>query len=311
MCNYKTGAPRVSIVIPHLNEPDLLCRCLQSIATQQHESPPYEIVVADNGSVIPPVDVCAKFENVRLIVELMPGPGPARNAGSAVTTGDIIAFIDSDCVAQPGWISEIVMHFDRHPEVDFLGGAIQVLPKCPGRPNAVEAYENLFSYRARMFVEKHKYAATGNMAVRRRVFEAVGPFSGISAYEDVLWGQKAVSMGYCISYLPTAIVLTPGCTSLAELSQRLTRLVVHDFARYREKVGGRFMWTMLSLLMAVSPILSAEHVARSGIAPLRLQVAVFGCLIWARLFRATLMLKILAERDPDRLLRNWKRPGCT
>jgi cellulose synthase/poly-beta-1,6-N-acetylglucosamine synthase-like glycosyltransferase len=255
-----------------------------------------------------PVDVCASFENVRLVVEATPGPGPARNAGSRYTSGDIIGFIDSDCVAQPGWISEIVKHFDSNPEVDFLGGAIRVLPRCPGKPNAVEAYEDVFSYRARMFVEKHNYAATGNMAVRRKVFEAVGPFNGISAYEDVLWGKKAVAMGYRISYLPTAVVLTPGCTSLVELSQRLRRLVVHDFARHRDKVSGRMVWLMLSLMMAFSPVLSVEHIARSGIAPLRLQLAVFGCLIWARMFRATLMLKLLADPDPDRFLQSWKRP---
>ncbi|XJN85291.1 glycosyltransferase family 2 protein [Mesorhizobium terrae] len=46
--------PRLSIVIPHLNEPDSLQRCLAALNAQRNPNIPFEIIVVDNGSRIPP-----------------------------------------------------------------------------------------------------------------------------------------------------------------------------------------------------------------------------------------------------------------
>jgi glycosyltransferase involved in cell wall biosynthesis len=108
--------PRISIVIPHLNEPDNLRRCLLSLAAQQSEGIPFEIIVVDNGSIELPRAVCSEFAGVRLEHEPVPGPGPARNLGARCARAELLAFIDSDCVAQPGWLRAIVEAMDgkRH-----------------------------------------------------------------------------------------------------------------------------------------------------------------------------------------------------
>ena len=61
--------PRLSIVIPHLNEPDSLQRCLAALNAQRNPNIPFEIIVVDNGSRIPPRAAC----------EAVPGLGSKEN----------------------------------------------------------------------------------------------------------------------------------------------------------------------------------------------------------------------------------------
>lgn len=46
--------PQVSVVIPDLNEPDNLLRCLAALYGERAEGIPFEIIVVDNGSAMDP-----------------------------------------------------------------------------------------------------------------------------------------------------------------------------------------------------------------------------------------------------------------
>ena len=72
-------AMRISVVIPHLNQPEMLVRCLASL--RQSVRRPDEVIVVDNGSTTLPAEICASFPGVTLLQEPEPGPGPARNLG--------------------------------------------------------------------------------------------------------------------------------------------------------------------------------------------------------------------------------------
>src|SRR5262249_49413936 len=157
-----------------------------------------------------------EFPQVRLEVETAPGPGPARNRGARCARAPIISFIDADCLADEEWISRIVQFFSQHPDVDFIGGNILVAKGNGRRTTAIEAYESVFSYRAKLYVERDRYAATGNMSVRSNVFRMVGPFGGIAISEDREWGQRAVARGLRLAFAPNIKVFTPACKTFAE-----------------------------------------------------------------------------------------------
>ena len=72
------GANRFSVVIPHLNQPDFLDRCLASLADGSRR--PDEVIVVDNGSDALPQAICDAW-GALLLTEADPGPGPARNCG--------------------------------------------------------------------------------------------------------------------------------------------------------------------------------------------------------------------------------------
>ena len=81
--------------------------------------------MVDNGSRSLPVEVCAAHPGVTLLQEPTPGPGPARNRGVAAASGEILAFIDADCLADPGWLAaaEAAM---ADPAATILGGDVRI-----------------------------------------------------------------------------------------------------------------------------------------------------------------------------------------
>ncbi|WP_315925093.1 glycosyltransferase family 2 protein [Mesorhizobium sp. SP-1A] len=301
-------AMRLSVIIPHLNEPDDLRRCLQSLEAQKCDGIEHEVIVVDNGSRTLPAEVCAAFPGVRLEREPTPGPGPARNRGAAVAHAELLAFIDCDCVAGPGWMAALVGFLDAHPEIGFVGGDIRITPTDAARLTAIEAYESVFSYRARYYVEHHKFTATGNMAVRASVFRAVGPFGGLSSMEDTEWGQKASALGHGIGYVDEAKVRTPSCKSFAELARRWDRHVAHEFRQVRDRPGKLALWAAGSVLVAASPLREIPRVLRSDrlARPLD-RCKALACLTRVRLYRARRMLSLALSGNAAALVGVWNR----
>ena len=300
--------PSISVVIPHLNEPVELRRCLTSLTAQKSAGIPFEIIVVDNGSRELPVAVCSEFEDVRLEQERTPGPGPARNYGAGLARAPIISFIDADCVADTGWIPNIAKFFDQNLDVDFVAGDIRVARADPRHATAFEAYESIFSYRAKLYVERDHYAATGNMSVRSQIFRLVGPFGGIAISEDREWGQRATAMGFRLAFAPEIRVFTPGCITFAELVRRWDRAILHDFEELRPGPGTTMSWLLRSLAVAVSPLFEIVRILRSErVSGVRERWLAFVCLVRVRLYRAGKMVALAFEYDSQRLARTWNR----
>jgi cellulose synthase/poly-beta-1,6-N-acetylglucosamine synthase-like glycosyltransferase len=301
-------APRLSVIIPHLNEPQDLACCLDALTAQRADGIDFEIIVADNGSREPPFAVCAAYADVRLEIETIPGPGPARNRGAAVAGAPLLAFIDADCIAGPGWVSTIVGFMDTNPAIGFAGGDIRILSQDAGRLTSIEAYESVYSYRARLYVERHGFAATGNMAVRADVFRAVGPFGGIASMEDTEWGQRATAAGCRIGYMEDACVYTPSCRSFPELAQRWDRHVAHEFRKVRGRPLRILMWAASSLAMAASPAAEIACILKSErLQGMRNRWLALTCLVRVRFYRAWRMLSLAFGWDAERLTAGWNR----
>ncbi len=101
----------ISVIIPHLNQEAYLTLGLEALHAQRAITSKIEIIVVDNGSARLPSTVCSAWPDVRLVSESIPGPGPARNRGIREARGDILAFIDADCRADPGWLAAIEAAF--------------------------------------------------------------------------------------------------------------------------------------------------------------------------------------------------------
>lgn len=93
---------RLSVVIPAYNASKHIAECLTSVLAQE-DSPPYEVIVVDDGSRDETADIVAReFPSVRLVPKSNGGPGSARNRGVAEARGEVIVFIDADDVMLPG-----------------------------------------------------------------------------------------------------------------------------------------------------------------------------------------------------------------
>jgi GT2 family glycosyltransferase/UDP-N-acetylglucosamine transferase subunit ALG13 len=296
-----TPRPAISVIIPHLNQPDLLRLCLERLAAQEGGARLLEALVIDNGSRadLSAEAVCNAFPFVRLLHQPIPGPGPARNLGVAQAKGDLLAFTDSDCLPSPGWLQAVEMAF-ADPEAQVIGGQITIWRQFPARPTPTEAYESVYSFRTRDYVERQKYAATANMAARRDAFDRVGPFGGIDIAEDTDWGKRATALGLRIRYVPEAWIEHPARPDFTDLMRKWERLTSHRWTEARRSLRGRIRWTLTAGALVVSPLAEIPQILRSDrVSGAGERWLAFQMLARVRLGRAGLMLRLLVGKGPS------------
>lgn len=128
----------VSVIIPHYNDLASLDLCLAALARQSYPARDTEIIVADNASPQGPGAIEKIIAGrARLTIVREKGAGPARNGGAAASTGEMLAFIDADCIADPGWLEAGIAALSR---CDFAGGRVDVLTSNGGRMSPTEAF---------------------------------------------------------------------------------------------------------------------------------------------------------------------------
>jgi hypothetical protein len=118
----------LSVVVVTRNRARLLERCLASLAGQKRAAD--EIVVVDNGSTDDTAEVVRGFAPacpLRLVHEARPGVGRARVAGCAAASGDVLAFIDDDAIADEHWLAALEQCFAFDDHVGLVGGRIDSL----------------------------------------------------------------------------------------------------------------------------------------------------------------------------------------
>jgi glucosyl-dolichyl phosphate glucuronosyltransferase len=132
------GRLSISVVIITLNRAEWLKDALGSLARQIRQ--PDEVVVVDNGSKDHTKDVILSFSdrlNIKYVHEPIRGIPHARNAAIRNATGDIIAAIDDDCVADDEWLKNIEIPFIRDPNIGVVGGEVSYFKIGDG---SVEAF---------------------------------------------------------------------------------------------------------------------------------------------------------------------------
>jgi glycosyltransferase involved in cell wall biosynthesis len=287
--------PQVSVIIPHYEDLTGLAKCLAALDSQTLPRERFEIVVADNNSptgLAAVQKLTAGRANVVLCTEK--GAGPNRNAGVAASRGEILAFIDSDCVAEPEWLENGVAGLARF---DFVGGHVNVLVDDPARMTATEAFESVFAFDFESYINRKGFTGAGNMFCPRRIFDAVGGFrNGVS--EDVEWSHRARDKGFRLGYVADAVVGHPARRSWPELKAKWRRVNAEMFALAQRSVQGRMNWIARCLALPVSAIVHAGKVLGSERLPgIRERLLALWILFQMRFWRAFngLSLAILGE----------------
>lgn len=109
----------VGVVVPTHNRRHLLMRTLESLAAQSR--PPDQVVVVVDGSADDTMEALKARGDVTVVTSPGVGAAGARNAGWRLVDSDIVAFIDDDCRAEPGWLAGLLEGF-RTPDVGLVQG---------------------------------------------------------------------------------------------------------------------------------------------------------------------------------------------
>ena len=210
-------APLASVIVVCWNSADVLGRCLKQLDAQDYEN--YEIVVVDDGSEDETLKVAqGALSSGRLTVvrsTLNRGCPHARNLGLRHARGQIIAFIDADGFATPGWLRHIVAAFEADATVGGVASTVfmarnpLVLNGAGGIVNrqgwGADLSMNLPYERANL-VSEALYPMGCGMAVRRSAVERVGMFDDrmFNYYDDVDYGIRLWRAGYRVVVAPDA-----------------------------------------------------------------------------------------------------------
>ena len=196
--------PRVSVVVCAYNAERTMDRCLASLAALNY--PDYEVIVVNDGSRDRTLEIAEGYGFCRIISQPNKGLSVARNVGAEAATGEIVAYTDSDCVADPDWLSYLIAKMEASnlaacggpnfpPPEDALVPAVVAV--APGGPTHVLISD-----------EMAEHIAGCNMAFRREVLMRLGGFDPIyrAAGDDVDICWRFQDAGYVIGFSPAAVV---------------------------------------------------------------------------------------------------------
>jgi len=112
--------PKISVVVPAYNEEDYLPACLAALKKQKFNGS-YEIIVVDNNSFDKTAQIARDFD-CKVVFEPRKGVGSARQAGFAVSSGEIIVSTDADTIVPQDWLSRIAIEFKKDKNLAAFGG---------------------------------------------------------------------------------------------------------------------------------------------------------------------------------------------
>jgi len=196
--------PKVSVIVCSYNGGKTLDRCLESLKHLSY--PDYEVILVDDGSKDNTPEIAAKHPWIVSIRQENKGLSVARNVGGTAAQGEIIAYTDSDCMADPDWLYFLVGTL-LSGEYAGVGGpnisppAENWIQACvaaaPGGPSHVLLTD---------VVAEHIPGC--NMAFYKWAFEKVGGFDPEyrKAGDDVDFCWRLQQEGQVIAFSPAAIV---------------------------------------------------------------------------------------------------------
>jgi len=218
-----------SVIVPTCHRNEQVSRCLERLAQGRQTLEPsrYEVIVTDDGvHDTAQALVQARFAWARWVAGPRRGPAANRNAGARVATGEWLAFVDDDCLPEPGWLAALDRQ-SRDGETEVVEGRTD----CPDkRDNPLEEH-----------VENPDGGAlwSCNFAIKRSVFQHVNGFDeGFTeaCFEDIDLHWRLRRAGWLVRFCPDALVRHPArAGTFRDLWRRTLRL--RWMVRFRLKTG--------------------------------------------------------------------------
>lgn len=286
--------PDAAVIIPHYNDTLRLARCLAALLPQVTAR--VEVVVVDNGSSERLDTVRAAWPGLRLMTETCKGAAMARNRGVAETTAPHLFFLDSDCVPDAEWLATALAMADRYDVAggaDVTGGAIRVFDETPPPRTGAQAFEAVFAFDNRHYVEALGFSVTANLLTRREVFAHVGPFvHGLS--EDLDWCRRATALGYKLDYDESLRVAHPSRGDWTAIRKKWLRLTLESYGVNGQTPVARLRWTLRACAMPISILAHAPRIWRHDALSGAEKWVALAMLVRVRLLRMVWMLRQVA-----------------
>jgi glycosyltransferase involved in cell wall biosynthesis len=202
---------KYSIIVAVYNRPDEVAELLESLAAQTLGD--FEVVVVEDGSSVPCKDVCDSWAHalaIRYHQKPNSGPGLSRNYGCRRAVGDYFIFLDSDCMAPPGYLAAIDSALAAFG-YDAFGGPDREHPSFSVTQKAIShAMTSLLTtggirggtVRTGGIFHPRSF----NMGISQKVFHTTDGFGRMRFGEDVDFSMRIIEAGFSTGLVPDAWV---------------------------------------------------------------------------------------------------------
>jgi len=206
--------PRVSIITPSFNQAAYLEATIQSVLSQDYTNLEYMIV--DGGSTDGSVEIIKKYASqlVWWVSEPDKGQADAINKGLARASGDIVAWLNSDDLYQPGAIWRAVVNMQANPAVGLAYADVHAI-------DAAGKAVNMITYKQYNLGDLLAFRIIGQPSVfmRRAILKQAGYLNLDFHYllDHQLWIRMARLAG--LKYVPevwSAARYHPGAKNVAQ-----------------------------------------------------------------------------------------------
>lgn len=204
--NGATGLA-ISVIVPTVDRPATLARCLAALADQTLAQDAYEVIVIDDAPEPTVPDDCGATRVHRTGGQ---GAAMARNAGAQIARGELLLFLDDDLIATPALLERhVAAHAADTSETVVIGYS----PPRPPRPGlaalgAALWWEDQFRAYAEAGALTFTEALSGNVSLRRAAFldgRSFEPAFARLRREDWEWGYRLLDGGARLVYEPSAV----------------------------------------------------------------------------------------------------------
>lgn len=193
---------RISVIIPNYNGAATIGRCLEAaLASRFHE---HEIIVVDDCSDDDSVRIISQFPCRLLRLEKRSGSAMARNEGARQSSGEILFFIDADCLLLPDTLSVVDRTFTADEDRVFGGTYTPV----PHDRDFFSTFQSVFINYSETKNPEPDYIAGHAMAIRRELFLQQQGFPEVflPIIEDVEFSHRLRRAGIRLRMNPEILV---------------------------------------------------------------------------------------------------------
>ncbi|MDA0196804.1 MAG: glycosyltransferase [Bacteroidetes bacterium] len=199
--------PKYSIIVPVYNRPNEIRELLKNLKTSTFSD--FEVIVVDDGSTEDAESVVLPLGdslNLKYFVKENSGPGLTRNFGAEKAEGEIIVFVDSDCLIPSNYLEEV----EKVSDYDAFGGPDKAHSSFSPIQKAINFAMTSFLSTGGIRGGKKSLEAfkprSFNMGVRKEVFVQLEGFLEMRFGEDIDFSLRLIEGGFKSILIPKAFV---------------------------------------------------------------------------------------------------------
>ena len=163
----------VSIIMPTYNRANIITQAIESIKSITFKN--WELIIVDDGSEDKTEEIIKDYlddSRIKYFIQKKQGVSSARNLGLKMSNGDYIAYLDSDNLMYPNFISYAVNFMSQNDEIDIIYGAIF----SKEHSKTKKEFEIFFHQFNRELLLKTNYIDINSVVYRKKLFSMHGGF---------------------------------------------------------------------------------------------------------------------------------------